>query len=284
MDEIYNLLLKQLKIAQIARPIFELRIMIAHLKQVSYTAVWLDQSLSPSKQAILNTWVQRRCNLEPLAKILEFQEFYGRGFKTTCHTLDPRRETEHLIEVLENLRSMLPEDFLFLDMGCGSGCLMITILLEHPKSRGLGIDLCPKALAVAKTNLQTYDAATDRGLLIASDWWSCLRPFFHKKNEAKTAYDLIVSNPPYIDETYLLDRQTLYDPKHALFAPNKGLSFYERIMNEGKQFLKPGGLLIIEIGIGQKDAVHQLGINQGWILHQTVNDYQNIPRIMVFLG
>jgi release factor glutamine methyltransferase len=266
-------LIEQLSQSGIDRASYEFRLMIAHIKKINYSATWLDWSLTNDEYELLYEMVERRCQQEPLAKILQQKEFYGRNFMTNNHTLDPRPQTEHLIDAVKKYAAQLPNDFFFLDMGCGSGCILVTILMECMKSYGIGIDCCSNALAVASRNVDCY-GVNERCLVAASNWFSSLlmEPF----------YDIIVSNPPYIDHQTSLDPQTLYDPHKALFARYNGLEFYWHLFSKGKKLLKPKAFLIIEIGFGQSEKMLTLAKRYGWNHLDTFNDYQSIPRTMVF--
>jgi release factor glutamine methyltransferase len=266
-------LIAQLEQSGIERASYELRLMVACIKNITYSATWLDWSLTDDEYERLCGMVTRRCHHEPLAKIVQQKEFYGRPFVTNRHTLDPRPETEHLIDAVKKYASQLPDNFLFLDMGCGSGCILVTILMEYAKSYGVGIDCCVDALAVALGNVGAY-GVEGRCLLTLSNWFGSLL--------MEPLYDLIVSNPPYIAHQTLLSPQTLYDPHKALFARYGGLEFYWHLFSTGKKLLKPKAFLMIEIGFGQNEHILTLAKRYGWKHVDTLNDYQSIPRTMVF--
>ncbi|MEO1452340.1 MAG: peptide chain release factor N(5)-glutamine methyltransferase [Pseudomonadota bacterium] len=196
-------------------------------------------------------FVARRALRQPVSQIIGGRWFYGRWFKVTPDVLDPRPETETLIELA------LAEPFAnVLDLGTGSGAILVTLLAERPEARGVGTDLSETGILVAGDNAAAHGVA-DRLILPVSDWW----------DDVGGSYDLIVSNPPYIaeDEMATLDPDVReWEPRMALTDGADGLSAYRAIAGDARHHLRPGGRLLVEIGAGQGPAVagifHAVGL------------------------
>ena len=213
----------------------------------SGVAAWrLTQSLpepvTPEVQKRFDVLIARRAAREPVSHLIGTREFYGRTFEVTPDVLDPRPETETLIEVA--LRGPFSR---VLDLGTGSGCILITLLAEMRGAAGVGGDRSAAALAVALRNAQRH-GVDDRATFVQSDWMSAIRQPF----------DLIVSNPPYIaaDEMPGLSPDVRkWEPRMALTDEGDGLSAYRSIIDQVMPVLMPGGTLIFEIGPTQSRAV-----------------------------
>lgn len=191
----------------------------------------------------------RLCSLRadgvPISHIRGYREFWGRRFEVDSRVLDPRPETEELVaEALSAPFSRI------LDLGTGSGCILVTLLAERPSATGLGADLSSAALEVARANADRHGVA-DRCTLAASDWFE----------RVEGRFDLIVSNPPYISAAEMLDLQPgviRHEPRMALTDEGDGLAAYRAIAARARAFLAPGGRLLVEIGPGQGAAVMSL--------------------------
>lgn len=189
--------------------------------------------------------IQRRAAHEPVSKILGERAFYGRSFAISRDVLDPRPDTETLIDIA------LAEPFSsVLDLGTGSGCILLTLLAERAEARGLGTDLSPAALAIAAKNAKRL-GLTERATFAEGSWFEA----------APGRFDLIVSNPPYIASAEmpgLSPEVRLYDPEGALTDYGDGLGAYRSITAEAMNHLSPGGRLVVEIGWQQGAAVSAL--------------------------
>ena len=240
-------------------------------------ADWVTNAgaLSPAGFAeSLQRLVLRRMTHEPVAYITGVREFYGRQFMVSRAVLIPRPETEGVIEAIP------PGVFadrgaghpVALDIGTGSGCLAITLALEHPAARVIATDVSRDALSIANENAQRLGA--DHVEFIESP----LVP------PGLPPLDLIVTNPPYVPER---DRASLspdvrdFEPALALFAGEDGLDVIRALLPEARAALKPGGALVMEIGAGQADAVGALLGEAGLRLIAVRPDLQGIPRIVV---
>ena len=204
------------------------------------------------------------------------QEFYGRIFEVTPAVLIPRPESEIIVEAVLDV---VPRDAALrvADIGTGSGCLAVTVACERPSARVMGTDVSAGALEVAQRNVNRYNVETRVRLAIGDLLPDRVAP--------RAAFDLIMSNPPYVPEG---DRPALptevreYEPPTALFAGADGLDVIRRLVPVSAEHLKPGGHLIFEIGIGQEGAVNQLiSATPGLRMLDLRHDLQGIARTVV---
>ena len=227
-----------------------------------------EMPLSPDQQHRIQSLIARRLAHEPLQYILGKQEFFSLNLRVTPATLIPRPETELLVEAVLDRRPAR-----IVDVGTGSGAIAIALAHHLPQAHILALDLSPEALIIARENAEAHHVA-ERIQFFASDLLAALPRDFHP--------DAIVSNPPYIPET---DRPTLHpqvrdhEPELALFAGPDGLALYRRLIPQARQALAPQGLLAVEFGFGQADALTQLLTE--WNVIEVCNDLQNIPRVVL---
>ena len=235
-----------------------------------------ERPLSEQELATFKGYVVRRAKAEPLAYILGHKEFMGLSFKVTPATLIPRPETELLVESIVKAAKLLrPEgEVKLLDIGTGSGAIVVAALAALPKAKGVGADISIEALTVAKENADNQGLQGRIGF-IRSDIYS--RIPLDKK------FDIIVSNPPYIPTATIaeLAADVKKEPLGALDGGKDGLDFYRRIIAEADLHLEEEGLLALEIGIGQSEAVVELCRKAGFTLTAVRKDYADIER-MVF--
>ena len=232
----------------------------------------MDNRITLHKHKEILESILRYLQNEPLSKIIGKREFWGMDFITTKDTLDPRPDTENLIEhILELLPRNKP--YLFLELGVGTGCIIISLLSEYPDTHALGVDVSKEALLIAKKNKDLHNM--DRLSLRHSSW-------FDKVNGK---YNLIVSNPPYIksEDIQNLDENVKnYDPYLALDGGKTGLDPYIEIAKRSKDFLAPQGLVVVEIGFGQTQDVSKIFISQGFTHLHTKKDLSGIDRVLSF--
>lgn len=227
-------------------------------------------SLTSYQQQKLDQLIQRRLKGEPIAKILGRKEFYGRHFFTNKYTLDPRPDSETIIDAVKKYFST-EISYQVLDLGTGTGCLLFSILAELPNTHGVGVDYSWDALKVAQKN-QEYLALKERSHLIQSDWAKSLQGKF----------DIILCNPPYISRNEQLDSSTLYDPNTALFSGITGLEDYEKILPTIPPLLKTNGLIFLEIGKGQEKCVENIASAADLIKENTFTDLSGIVRVLCY--
>ena len=231
-----------------------------------------ERPLTRDQLVDIQRLVERRLRFEPIQYILGTQEFYGLEFKVTPAVLIPRPETETLVEaVLARLPQNQP--LRIADIGTGSGAIAVALAHSLPKSQITALDLSPHALEIAQQNAATNGVA-GRIRFIESDLLAAVA--------GEPTFDAIVSNPPYIPST---DAPTLhpqvreFEPAQALFAGPEGLDIYARLIPQAFALLKPNGLLAMEIGHGQRDAIAALLAN--WHDVAFIPDLQQIPRVAI---
>ncbi len=241
--------------------------------------------LSLIQQSMIEEALQRLLAYEPLSKIIGEKEFYGRMFKTTSNTLDPREDSETLIRCVE-LHHTPNDAFTILDLGTGTGCLLITLLALFPMATGLAIDKCSKALAVAIENANLH-SVQQRISFLKSDWChelasSALRKQFQSK-QAKGTFDVIVSNPPYIKDEYALAPSVAYyDPASALFGGSDGLNAYRAIFKALPDFCHSTTKIYMEIGYDQFESVPSIGHAYGFQMIYAMRDDRGHYRSLTF--
>jgi len=216
--------------------------------------------------------LERRLTGEPVAYLLGERELYGRPFAVDSRVLIPRPETEHVVE--EALAVPLPERPWILDVGTGSGILAVTLALEIPGARTVGTDVSPGALAVASGNARRH-GVSDRARFVGAD-------LAHGLDLSR--FDLVVSNPPYIDAgdaPSLSPEVVSFEPHVALFAPGSGDSVLARLFALLGSGLRPGIRAIVEIGFGQVEAARRHAEASGLHFAGARQDYAGIPRVVV---
>ena len=235
-----------------------------------------ERPLSEEELATYREYVRRRGNFEPLAYILGERAFMRNTFKVNKATLVPRPETELLVESLVRIAPMLERegDVKILDIGTGSGAIIVSLLDYLPNAKGVGVDISVDALIVAKENSEKI-GVTGRIGFVRSDVFS--------KLPLEKKFDIIVSNPPYIPAGDIagLDKDVQQEPRGALDGGADGLDFYRRITAEAMDHMAGEGVLAFEIGIGQAAAVQQLCLDAGFVKTAVRKDYAGIER-MVF--
>jgi len=250
-------------------------LLLLHILQISRVTLiaYPDRDLSSAQDALYQSAIRRRLQLEPIQYIIGEQEFYGLRLHVSPAVLIPRPETEHLIEaVLKLLPSNQPVKLV--DVGTGSGAIAIALSVHLPLAAIIAVDLSLDSLAIAEQNAREHNVA-DRIQFLRSDLLAAI------ESQGPT-FDAIVSNPPYIPES---DRATLHpqvrehEPAAALFAGETGLDIYRRLIPEALSALQPNGTLALEIGYGQQQSLGHL--LTGWNDVTFVNDLQQIPRVVL---
>ena len=234
-------------LTDVDNPLREARLLLAHVLNVEPVSLPSLSAEMLTEDALqrFRAAVGRRQSGVPMSHILGYRDFWKSRFAVSPEVLDPRPETETLVEIA--LRAPFRR---VLDLGTGSGCILISLLLERPEARGIGTDLSPSAVLVAGQNAARLGVA-ERVVLPISDWF----------DDIGGRFDLIVSNPPYIaaEEMLHLQRDVReYEPRSALTDEADGLTAYRRISRGALQHLTPGGRLLVEIGPTQGRAVLEL--------------------------
>lgn len=249
----------------------EVRILTAHELGLDYKDILLgDFVINDSQAEAIGKLVLRRSLREPIAKIIGKANFYDFEFITTKDTLDPRPESEFIIASVLKYFHDKDSKLSFLDIGTGTGCLVLTCLLEYKKAFGVGVDISEKAIAVAEQNAGKY-CLTERVDFVLSDWL----------DKVQGRFDVILCNPPYISETAELEEDVKFDPHQALFADDNGLGCYKKIFQSIKNNTNGKTLMFFEVGMGQSDDVVKIAEEYGVALVEIVKDLQNIERVLV---
>jgi len=228
-----------------------------------------ERPLTAEEEARLRGLVVRRGNREPLQHLAGRTEFRSLTLRCDRRALIPRPETEELVDLA---LALLPADreARVLDLGTGTGAIALALASERPEWKVAAVDRSDEALALARENAEACGLAS-RVDLGRSDWFS----------EVRDAYDLIVSNPPYLTEAELASAEPEvreHDPRAALVAPEEGLADLRRILTEAPPFLRPGGWLLLETGVDHHDALAVLSAGLGYAEATGLPDLSGRPR------
>ena len=230
------------------------------------------QLLSAEEFETFHRHIVRRAGGEPLQYITGHQEFFGLDYEVSGQVLIPRPETELLVEMALDLIGEVNASPFICDIGTGSGCIAIALLHERPRARAIAVDISEAAVHVAVRNAGRHQVRERIAFLVAD----CFAAF-----QTRPAFDLIVSNPPYIADKDLADLQREvreHEPRVALTPGGDGLSVIRGLLNSAQTFLFKGGYLIIEIAYDQRAAVEELIDARIWKLLSIRDDLQGIPR------
>lgn len=218
--------------------------------------------------------VERRCAREPVARILGSREFRSLDFGLGADTLEPRPDSEAIVEAAVGYGQAFPGDVTVLDLGTGTGCLLLSVLNELPGATGVGSDIAAGAIDVASRNATSL-GMTGRVRFVCTDWTDGIDGTF----------DLILSNPPYIttDEiTALAPEVAAYDPSAALDGGADGLDAYRALAPRAAEIVSPSGVVVVEIGAGQQDDVTSIFGAAGFGLVDVRNDLGGHARALTF--
>lgn len=265
----------RLQQAGIDRARAEARLLVAQALGVKLETVVGDDArvLTADELQRLEELVARRVRREPMAQIVGQREFFGRNFRVTADVLTPRPDSETLIEAMLAQVPDRSAPLRLLELGVGSGCLLLTLLAELPNAQGTGVDISSAALAVAKQNASALSLAA-RCALVEGDW----------SLAADGRFDIVLSNPPYIpshDIERLEPEVARYEPRLALDGGDDGLLFYRRLAADLPRLLAGGGLVAVEIGQGQGSDVSRLFQEAGLRLLPAHADLAGIERCIL---
>lgn len=261
--------------AGLASPELDARLLVAAAARCDPADLirWPDRPLDGAEAARLDAMAARRAAREPVSRILGRREFWGLDFALGPATLDPRPDSETLVETALALLANRPGRLRILDLGTGTGCLLLALLSERPDARGLGVDCAPAAIDVARRNAAALGLAA-RATFQVGDWGE----------NVDGPFDLVVSNPPYIPSAEIDQLEPdvyRYDPRAALDGGLDGLDAYRVIAPHLPRLLAPGSAVVFEIGAGQSDAVSALLASEGLRVEIKVADLSGIPRAVV---
>jgi release factor glutamine methyltransferase len=265
---------QRLERAGLAGPVIDARLLVEAAAEATRADIVTDphRMLTPEQEATLEAYLARREHREPVSHILGRKGFWKIMLNVTRDVLTPRPDTETVVEwVLRDFPEHAP--WRVLDLGVGSGAIILSILAERPAARGLGVDVSEEALAVARDNAAHLGLA-GRLALLRGDWTEGLE---------EASFDLVVSNPPYIasDVIETLEPEVRdHEPRVALEGGPDGLMHYRRLAPEILRVLKPGGRFAVEIGYDQKAPVEALFREAGATGVQTLRDLADRDRVV----
>ena len=260
-------------LADTETPSLDARLLLQAAMGITHEAVIADPDQPLTHAEEFHSFITRRLADEPVSRILGKREFYGRNFKVTPAVLDPRADTEVVVELA---LSLMPAEapVSFLDIGTGSGTIAVTLAAERPSWRGVALDISADALAVAKSNAETLNVTGHIDFALGN-WFP-----------PPSQFDLIISNPPYIPAEIIAtldDSVKNYDPHLALRGGADGLEAYRHISIHAAEFLKPHGVIVVEIGAGQAADVARIFALSGFILIRKTIDLGGHIRGLGFI-
>ena len=264
----------RLQAAEVDNPRREARLLLAHATGLDQAALIGHPDRPVAERQRFLDLVERRARREPLAQILGQREFWSLAFRVTADTLDPRPESESLVEAaLVAVADRRNDKLSILDLGTGTGCLLLAILSELPQARGVGVDISPEAIAVAQDNAWRLSMQT-RTRFLVSNWADAI----------DATFDLVISNPPYIardDIERLQPEVALYEPRLALDGGADGMVSYRDLCRALPRLIRMGGHAAVEVGDGQWEAVAALFRAAHLHVHAPVTDLSGTRRGVV---
>lgn len=262
----------RLREAGIDEPRREARLLVAAALGSDVAAVlgYPERLIACDAAVRLEALVERRAAREPAARLVGHREFWGLDFLLSPATLVPRPDSETLVEAALTVRSDRGAPLRILDLGTGTGCLLLTLLHEFPEATGIGVDLAAEAVAMARHNAVRLGMAA-RACFVVSDWGEALA----------ASFDLVISNPPYIESAaipLLAAEVARYDPALALDGGADGLAAYRRLAIAAARLIGPGGHAFVELGAGQAAAVARIMRGAGLEVALVRHDLSGIER------
>ena len=251
----------------------EARLLASHVLGLSYEDIYFnkDRFLKDEEEIVFNILLERRLKHEPLSKILEFREFWSLPFRVTKDTLDPRPDSETLIEAVLDHYPHKEGLLRILDLGTGTGCLLLSLLHEYPNAWGVGIDVSEAAICIAQENARRL-ALEGRAKFVVGQWGNTLSGYF----------DIIISNPPYISRLESLPLEvSAYDPELALYGGDDGLTCYHDLAEQIPKLALPGTKIFLELGKEQLNDVSAIFSQYSTL--QTRKDLSGNERCLIFL-
>ncbi len=271
----------RLEAAGIDQPVLETAWLVEHVLSLSplMQRVNAEQPITSVECERLRALITRRANREPLQYLLGTQEFYGRDFCVTPSVLIPRPESALLVDEAVR-RCAQSSDATVVDVGTGSGCLAVSVALALPKARVLAIDASAEALAVARGNMTQYGLDAR----ISCFHGDLLAPI--AEGRLANQIDVILSNPPYIadrDIAALQPEVRDFEPRLALAGGSDGMEVHRRLLEQAPVYLKPGGVLLMEVGLGQAATVCRQAEERGRLhAYAVLRDQGGIDRVVCF--
>jgi len=265
----------ELQRAHIETASMDARILLQYVLGVTREQLLLniENELTTAQAIMFNAIIERRVQRQPVSQLTGKREFWGMCFRVTEHTLDPRPDSETLVEAILARVHTREAALQVLDLGTGTGCLLLTVLSEYPNATGTGVDMCKNALAVAQENARTL-GMEQRTAFVLSCWGEAV----------EGSYDIVISNPPYIPSSVifgLAPEVAQWEPRLALDGGTDGMDCYRAIIPQLKRLLKPTGLAVFEIGIGQARELEALVQSHGLQVAGSKDDMASITRCVL---
>ena len=238
----------------------------------AWLKTWPDKILSAPDMQRFEQLFRRRLEGEPVAFIIGSQGFWTLDLKVSPHTLIPRPETELLVETAMQLE--LPNNSQVLDLGTGTGAIALALASEYPQWQMTAVDVQASAVELAEQN--RLACRLKNVTIYQSDWFAAVA-----NRQPQTLFNLIVSNPPYIeiDDAHLFEGDVRFEPASALVSGTQGLDDLQLVIGQSSGFLAPAGWLLVEHGHAQGLAVRDLFNEAGYVLVETRQDYNQLDRI-----
>ncbi len=273
MNNLIKESLTKLKQKNINNPELDLRILLKHASKKNNEIILSNPNLDNIDIVKFKSYIRKRIKRQSIAKIINNKSFWKYDFYINDFVLDPRPETELIIEEVLNIYRNKNLKLKILDIGTGSGCIAISLAKEFKNASITAIDISQEALEVAEKNLKIHNCGNQIQLKLID---------FKNIN---SKFDLIVSNPPYLtnDQFNKTDPEVKnFEPKLALVGGHDGLKFYREYSNNLKNLMNKTAYFVCEIGINQRQDCEEIFQNSGLYLNKIVNDLQGIERILSF--
>ncbi len=269
--QLYEYGVKKLEEAEVVEAKLDARLLLEYICHTDRNTLLVhgDSERNAMEEQFYYMCIEKRAARIPLQHITGEQEFMGLTFRVNEHTLIPRQDTEILVE--EGMRHMF-DGMRILDMCTGSGCILLSLLKYSNECEGTGVDISKEALKVAEENAERLGLKAE---FIQGDLF---------ENLPDMKYDMIISNPPYIETAVietLMPEVREHEPIQALDGMEDGLFFYQRIVEKAGGFLTKGGWLLFEIGYNQGEAVRELMKEKGFQNIEIVKDYAGLDRVVL---
>ena len=273
--DLYNNSVEELKNKDILTSKLDVKILLSYVLNIDSKnlILYFNEKISDENLKKFNLLLSRRLKREPIANIIEKKSFWDFDFFVNENVLTPRNDSEILIEaVLENFTD-INKNYKILDLGTGSGCLVLTLLKIYENANALAVDISEKALDVAKINAKNLSVNNIK--FLKNNW----------NDEIEDKFDIIISNPPYIpkEEISTLEPEVKdFNPMLALDGGNDGLDCYKYLSKNLKRNLKENTILFLEIGKGQEDDIIKIFESENFKLKKIYKDLAGVNRILCF--
>jgi len=255
--------------------VFEKKLLLSHVLGFSNEKLNLTHSKKIGEKDLkhFEQLINRRKNSEPIAYLTNKKSFWKNDFYVDQSVLIPRSDSELLIDLVIKYFPDQTKTYNFLDLGSGSGCLIISLLNEYLSSSGAGVEIDKEAIKIAEKNKE-FLLNKDRLIFLEGDF----------SNFDTSSFDIVVSNPPYIpfeEKNNIMKEVRNFEPSNALFADEKGIYFYRKIIENLAKQVKRKQFLFLEIGINQTNGVVKILKNNSFNVLSIKNDISNIPRCII---